>query len=113
METFMNNPLVLPNDNAKFLHDGFGSSLGTSQYYRHIFGALYTDGIKEMANSLKCWWLIDKISIMSVMFFMKNHENYTLIWRLCALDTKATVKSAQQAFYEWVEFKMRCWKEKE
>jgi hypothetical protein len=40
----------------------FGSSNGSENFYRHnITGLLYTDGIKEMVESCKAYWLIDLI----------------------------------------------------
>ncbi|MFP4336414.1 MAG: DUF6876 family protein [Halothece sp.] len=35
---------------------------GTNFYYQHWFGLRYTDGIKFLANSAKCYWLIDAIA---------------------------------------------------
>lgn len=34
---------------------------GTSQYYRHLLGVLYTDGVKYLADTCGCYWLIDVI----------------------------------------------------
>ena len=34
---------------------------GTTQYYRHLLGVLYTDGIHYLAESCSCYWLLDLI----------------------------------------------------
>ena len=34
---------------------------GTSNYYKHITGLHYTDGIQYLANHGECYWLIDAI----------------------------------------------------
>ncbi|MBI3258242.1 MAG: hypothetical protein HYZ54_01985 [Ignavibacteriae bacterium] len=34
---------------------------GTTQYYRHLLGVLFTDGIKYLADECQCYWLLDLI----------------------------------------------------
>lgn len=48
----------------KDLAEPFGSMMGTKNYYRHrlIRDVLYTDGIKDMCETLRCWWIIDLIA---------------------------------------------------
>ena len=35
---------------------------GTEHYYRHLFGLVYTDGVKYLADNANCYWLIDAIA---------------------------------------------------
>lgn len=42
---------------------------GTSQWYKHpLFGYLYTDGIKYLAENANAYWLID------IIFSFQNNE---------------------------------------
>ena len=85
-------PLVLPDDNAKFLHDGFGSSLGTVNYWQHaLVRVCYTDGVKDMCQGLRCWCLCDTIASLTRSLFKKHPDEYTQIWRLCVKNSKATL----------------------
>lgn len=34
---------------------------GTTQYYRHLLGVLFSDGIKYLADECQCYWLLDLI----------------------------------------------------
>lgn len=35
---------------------------GTTQYFKHFTGLLYTDGVKYLAGKVGCYWLIDVIA---------------------------------------------------
>jgi len=35
---------------------------GTQQYYKHLCGLVYTDGIKHLVTHGKCMWLLDVIA---------------------------------------------------
>ena len=35
---------------------------GTENYYRHLFGIVYTDGIRFLAEECQCYWLIDLVA---------------------------------------------------
>jgi hypothetical protein len=39
-----------------------GDANGTSRYYRHILGLLYSDGVKDFAKTHEAFWLIDVIA---------------------------------------------------
>lgn len=36
--------------------------IGTENYYKHMFGLHYTDGVKEFAERFKAYWFIDLIA---------------------------------------------------
>jgi hypothetical protein len=38
-----------------------GEFIGTDKYYRYTAGYLLTEGVKEMAERFKCYWLLDVI----------------------------------------------------
>ena len=43
-------------------NDNFGSSNGSENFYAHNFSkTLYTEGVKDMAESCEAYWLIDLI----------------------------------------------------
>lgn len=35
---------------------------GSENYYQHLFGIVYTDGIKYLAEVCQCYWLIDLVA---------------------------------------------------
>ena len=35
---------------------------GTDNYYKHLFGIVYTDGIRFLAEECQCYWLIDLVA---------------------------------------------------
>jgi len=39
----------------------YGDCGGTGSYYRHPFGGVYSDGVKEFAEKNEAFWLIDAI----------------------------------------------------
>ena len=49
------------NNTAEF--NGFMG--GSEQVYKHLFGTLYTEGIKYLAETYECVWFIDIVSIHS------------------------------------------------
>lgn len=53
-----------------------GASGGTDKFYRHpLFGYVYTQGIKSMADAMGAYWLLDAI------FSYKRKESFQL-WTL-------------------------------
>lgn len=45
---------------------------GTENWYRHMFGILYTDGVQWLAEKLNCYWLIDEVAIHCKQFQSKE-----------------------------------------
>jgi hypothetical protein len=35
---------------------------GTEHYYKNLFGIVYTDGIRFLAEECQCYWLIDLVA---------------------------------------------------
>ena len=50
------------NINVARQSEGF---IATQYWYKHMFGIIYTDGVKWLANELNCYWLIDDIALYS------------------------------------------------
>ena len=53
---------------------------GTSQYYQHPLGLLYTDGVQYLAQSAACYWLLD--IICSYRHVKKIREQEFLVHKL-------------------------------
>lgn len=45
----------------KEILEGLNQFYGTAQYYRHLSGFVYTDGVQYLAENARCYWLLDKI----------------------------------------------------
>ncbi len=46
---------------------------GTESWYRHPSGILLTDGVKWLAETLKCVWLIDQVAAASKLFWQQEY----------------------------------------
>ena len=44
------------------LNDEFASYTGTEEYFKHLFGLKYTDGVYAVAEKYKAYWLIDAVA---------------------------------------------------
>ncbi len=44
------------------LEDDLAAFTGTSRYYRHPLGVLYTDGVRHLAEAAGAYWLIDLVA---------------------------------------------------
>ena len=60
----------------------FSDYNGTSQYYRHWLGGIYTDGMKAVADNLGAYWLLDAV------FSYRRKEEFQL-WVLEASKGEA------------------------
>jgi hypothetical protein len=87
METII--PLIEQDETLKDLNEGFGSMMGTSHYYSNV-ACYYTDGVRDLCNTLKCFWLLDLISIY-IMSIMKKTGEPVQVWVLYVKDNKATL----------------------
>ena len=57
---------------------------GTEHYYQHFPGCKYTDGVKYLAETAGCYWLLD------VIFSYRRKDPFQ-IWTLVVKDKKAVV----------------------
>ena len=49
---------------------------GTTHWYKHLLGIVYTDGVKWLAEKLQCHWLVDDIAFYSQPFWKREHFFY-------------------------------------
>lgn len=86
----------------KDIAEHFGDMCGTSQYYRHFMQfAVYTDGIKQLCETMECWWLLDFIVSQNVIRSVKDIAYQC--WRFVVEGNKCSVY-LNQNHYEDIEF---------
>lgn len=44
------------------LNDEFANYTGTEEYFKHLFGLKYTDGVQAVAEKYKAYWLVDAVA---------------------------------------------------
>jgi hypothetical protein len=44
------------------LNGEFAGYTGTEEYFKHLFGIVYTDGVQAVAEKYKAYWLIDAVA---------------------------------------------------
>lgn len=71
---------------AEEIKDGLSQCYGgTEQYYNHWTKSIkFTDGVKNLAESAECYWLIDAIA----SYRRKEHFQ---VWKLIVTDSKAVL----------------------
>ena len=56
---------------------------GTDQYWKHLFGLKYTDGVKAHAELAQAFWLIDAIASWQPQVKTNRHKhNDWIVWFL-------------------------------
>jgi len=60
---------------------------GTENYYKHLFGIVYTDGVKYLADAANCYWLIDAIASHQLNSKVRREEMQ--FWTLEVKGNKA------------------------
>jgi hypothetical protein len=83
--------LILQNNKLKDLTNGFGSCIGTSQYHQHplVRNLVYTDGIYELCEGLKCWWFLDVVA--SYQLYASMAKVIYQWWTVYVQNNQATV----------------------
>jgi len=77
----------LPNKVADNMReDRSHRTMGTENYWVHLFGLKYTDGVKAHAALAEAWWLIDAIA--SYQPDLKRHEEKHRWWMVWQLKVK-------------------------
>jgi hypothetical protein len=56
--------------------------IGTTQYYRHWLGTLYTDGVQFLAENAGAYWLLDAISSHQPRAMKDERLREFQLWRL-------------------------------
>ena len=90
---------------------------GTEQWYRHISGYLYTDGVLFVAQEGCAFWLVDKILFTTRA---KNDLQEFGAWKLEVIEDKSEILICEDGNYrelyrekiEWTDFplnKIELW----
>lgn len=56
---------------------------GTDQYWKHLFGLKYTDGVKAHAEIAQAYWVLDTIASWQIQV-KENHDKHGgwMVWKL-------------------------------
>ena len=65
---------------------------GTTQYFKHFTGLLFTDGVKYLADKVGCYWLIDVIA--SYQYKLKNISFQ--LWEIKVNSDKTAIVSIRE-----------------
>lgn len=68
--------------------------IGTSQYFRHWTGLLYTDGISYLAEEGEAYWLLDSIGSYQRSPNVRNVE--LQFWELAVRENRSAVLNMRQ-----------------
>lgn len=63
---------------------------GTEHYYQYNFGIKLTDGVKYLADSCDCYWLLDIVASYQVDEKIKNEEFQ--VYKLNVKDNSAVLE---------------------
>ena len=100
--------LVLHHD----LQQSLKQFTGTDNYYKHLLGLHYTDGIKYLAEKAQCYWLLDVIASHQTKRLLADemlrdlwlrHASYQL-WLLVVGNDHEFIKPKYQAV-------VTCWQD--
>jgi hypothetical protein len=75
---------------------------GTEYYYQNVFGIKYTDGIKYLAESCECYWLIDAVA--SWQFDEKVKLEEFQVFKLKVKSDKSAILNIEDGNYNIVAF---------
>lgn len=50
----------------------------TENYYRYMFGMLYTDGVKALCEMFECWWVLDVVCSYQPILRQEEFQ----VWKL-------------------------------
>lgn len=78
---------------------------GTEQWYRHGLArsVLYTDGVKYLAETAKCYWLLDEIALAQRLPKLRGQEFQ--VWKLVVNDDKSATLSTEDGNYNVITSK--------
>jgi hypothetical protein len=78
---------------------------GTMNYYRDAFTKLvYTDGIKDLAETVGAYWLISDIGVVAKMKFRNVPFQ---IWRLVVKDDESAVLTMREDTSEPIRYRQK------
>lgn len=70
--------------NVEELEYNLSAFSGTENYYKHLLGIYYTDGVKYLAQECQAYWLINAIATVQLADKIKQNEalQYFQLWKL-------------------------------
>jgi hypothetical protein len=66
---------------AQELRQGAAGFNGTEVWYKGIYGVIYTEGVKWVADTAGAYWLIDEIDIANKLDLQLKKEEFQ-VWKL-------------------------------
>ena len=69
---------------------------GTENHYKHLFGLIFTDGIKYLAEKGKAYWLLDIVASYQSQLKRNERTRYFQIWILKKNDDNSAVVTCQE-----------------
>jgi len=87
-------------DRRKKLLETLPSFTGSENFYSHPSGLVFTDGIRFLAETAKCWWLLDLIFVGQLRCLLDPKKERLLehqFWKLTAKDDGSAVL---ECFYD-------------
>ena len=88
-------------NSAKEIKDSLNLFTGTEHYYQHPFGILYTDGVKFLADSCACYWLIDAVASWQYDELVKQTEFQ--VYKLKVNEDKSAVLNIEDGNYNIIQ----------
>lgn len=96
---------------------GLGQFTGTTQWFRHLSGYLYTDGVQYVAEQGGAYWFLDKILFITRA---KAKLQEFGVWKLSVCEDRSAVLVCEDGNYHklfeekigWTDFplkKMEMW----
>jgi hypothetical protein len=73
---------------------------GTCNYYKHLLGIVYTDGIKFLADECQCYWLIDVVA--SYQYDSKVKQEEFQVYKLKVNADKTAILNIEDGNYNVV-----------
>ena len=88
--------------------------IGTTQYFKHQLGIHFTDGIKYLADSCQCYWLIDIVASWQFDSIVKDNDFQ--VYKLIVNENHSAVvriedgndKLIQLQMIEFTDFPLDC-----
>jgi len=85
---------------------------GTENWYKHLSGYLYTDGVRYVAQEGGAYWLVDKILFTTRV--KKNLQEFG-VWKLTVNEDSSAVLVCEDGNYnelyrekiEWTDFPLK------
>lgn len=61
---------------------------GSDEFYKHLFGVIYTEGIQHVAELCGAYWLIDIVASYQPVLVKSQRTREFQLWELIVTETK-------------------------